>query len=82
MLRKLNTIIAIVALSVSFYHFFIHPIDLSTVYIFAFLVFMFLLYGLEKVKEKGGDKKLGYGYMVTSLILLSGIIVEIFKSIY
>ena len=62
-----------------FYHFFIHPIDLSIYYL---LACMFLLFGVEMVIEREGDKKLGYAYLFTTLILISGLLVDVFKNVY
>ncbi len=80
-LRTVNLIIATGALSIVFYHLFIDSIDLSMNIITSFLVLMFLLSGIENVKEKDRDKKLGYGYIFTSLFLCSLLIIEL-KSIY
>jgi hypothetical protein len=34
---------------------------------------MFLLFGIEKVKEKDGDKKLGYAYLIVALVFFTGL---------
>ncbi|MFQ3544603.1 hypothetical protein Q7A53_10975 [Halobacillus rhizosphaerae] len=77
--RKINKFLAIGILCAVFYHFFIHPIDLSINYLLACI---FLLFGVEMVIEKERDKKLGYAYLFTSLILISVILVDIFKNVY
>ena len=61
----------------AFYIFFIEKINLSTIFISTFLFIMFLLFGIEKIIEK--DKKLGYAYVVTSLVVFSGVLLELIR---
>ncbi|WP_430786956.1 hypothetical protein VBD025_15180 [Virgibacillus flavescens] len=75
-LRKLNFIIAIGVLSTMFYHYFIDRIDFSMNIISLFFALMLLLFGIEKVKEKDGDKKLGYTYLLVALVFFTGLIAE------
>jgi hypothetical protein len=76
---KINSIIAVVAIGASFYHFFIDSMELSMNIILSFLALMYLLFGIEGVKDKDRDKKPAYTYLVVALVLFSGLIMELFK---
>ncbi|MBP3953109.1 hypothetical protein [Bacillus suaedae] len=65
-------------MSTIFYHHFIDSIEFSMNILSSLLAIMFLLFGLEKVKEKDGDKKLGYAYLTVALVLFTGMILVIF----
>lgn len=80
-LRKVNSIVAIGILIAMFYHFFIDSIDLSMSIIYPFTALIFLQTGIENVKEKDGDKKLGYAYLVIVLLSFTGLILELVKFI-
>ncbi len=47
--------------------------------VLSFLAFMYLLFGIEGVKDKDRDKKPAYTYLVVTLVLFSGLIMELFK---
>jgi hypothetical protein len=76
---KIISIIAVVAIGASFYHFFIDSMELSMNIILSFLALMYLLFGIEGVKGKDRDKKPAYTYLVVALVLFSGLIMELFK---
>ncbi|MCT2536219.1 hypothetical protein NC661_16730 [Aquibacillus koreensis] len=79
LLQKLNLIIAIGVSITGFYHFFIDSIDLSMNIISSFLALMFLLFGIEKVKEKDGDKKLGYAYLIVAVVFFTELLFVYFS---
>ncbi|UOQ45924.1 hypothetical protein MUN89_08390 [Halobacillus salinarum] len=80
-LRKINIVIAIIGLSAGLYNWFIHGIDLSFNAITAFLIVMFFLFGMEYVLDKERKSKLGYGYIITSLILFSLLLIDLFRKV-
>jgi hypothetical protein len=78
-LRKVNLLIAVVALSVSFYHFFIENLELTNL---AFLLFavMFFLIGIEGVMDKDKDKKIAWANIVAGGIFFILLTKELFTS--
>ncbi len=76
-LRLVNFLIAILGMAGCFCIFFIKRIDLSSIFISAFLFIMFSLFGVEKIIDK--EKKLGFTYVVTSLVIFSGFLMEVIR---
>lgn len=64
----MNLFLAFVAIGMAFTHFFILPNAISSHFFISFLFVMFLLFGIEKIKEEQ-NKKLPNTYIVTAVIL-------------
>ncbi|TMU87045.1 hypothetical protein FGG79_02585 [Bacillus sp. BHET2] len=79
-LRRVNIVIGLVALTIGFYHFFIENIDFSMDRILLFLALMYALFGLEGVKGDEKNKVLAYTYLLVAVVIFSGLIIEFFKS--
>jgi hypothetical protein len=75
-LKKVNMLLAFIAMGAGFYHFFSNHLDFSSNSILSCLAIMFLLFGIEKVKEKEGDQKLGYVYLAAALVMTLGLMKE------
>ncbi len=69
LLRKVNLLLAIVAIGMAFNHFFILPNAISSQVFISFLFVMFLLFGIEKIREEEQTKKIANTYIVTAVIL-------------
>ncbi|MGG1685221.1 hypothetical protein [Pseudalkalibacillus sp. NRS-1564] len=68
-LRKVNLLLAFVAIGMAFTHFFILPNAISSQVFISFLFVMFLLFGIEKIREEEQNKKIANTYIVTAVIL-------------
>ncbi|WP_165995479.1 hypothetical protein [Bacillus sp. Cs-700] len=69
LLRKVNLLLAIIAIGMAFSHFFIFPNAISSQVFISFLFVMFLLFGTEKIREEKQNKKIANTYTVTAVIL-------------
>ena len=76
-LRLVNFLIAILGMAGGFCLFFIKSIDFSSISISGFLFIMFSLFGVEKIIDK--EKKLGFTYVLTSLVVFSGFLMEVIR---
>jgi hypothetical protein len=78
-LRKVNLLIAVVGLSVSFYHFFIENLELTNLSFLLFAVMYFLI-GMEGVIDKDKDKKLAWTNIGAGGIIFLLLTRELFTS--
>ncbi|WP_054636891.1 DUF3953 domain-containing protein [Thalassobacillus sp. C254] len=76
LLRIVNIIIAFIGLSGGIYHFLVEEIPVPTIAIFLFLSVMFLLNGIEEVKENKKDW-MGYIFIATAMFFAIGVITQL-----
>ncbi|KGP71033.1 hypothetical protein [Pontibacillus yanchengensis] len=79
--RVVNVIFALVALSLSFYHLVYNSISLPTNYINSFLAFMFLSFGIEDLLKQEKDKKPFNLYLLASIVLFAVLGAEMLKTL-
>lgn len=79
MLRKVNIVLPAIVLGLGLYHFLIIPVDWPIEVLFSLVALMFFFLGLEELRER---KKLRSGvYIFTSLVLVTGMVVDLVREI-
>ncbi|WP_345240473.1 hypothetical protein [Pontibacillus salipaludis] len=77
MLRKVNIVLPAIVLGLGLYHFLINPVDWPIEVLFSLVALMFFFLGLEELRER---KKLRGGvYIFTSLVLVTGMVVDLVR---
>ncbi|QST00916.1 hypothetical protein IMZ31_04920 [Pontibacillus sp. ALD_SL1] len=77
MLRKVNMVLPAMVLGLCLYHFIISPIDWPIEITFSLIALMNFFLGLEEFRDR---KKLRGGiYFFTSLVLVTGVIVDVVR---
>ncbi|MFI8684499.1 hypothetical protein [Rossellomorea sp. NPDC077527] len=74
MLKKVNIILAFVGMGACLYHFFIEHLDFSGTSILSCLALMFLLFGIDGIREKERDRKLGYAFLAAAMVMVIGLV--------
>ncbi|MCA0149918.1 hypothetical protein LCD52_14055 [Rossellomorea vietnamensis] len=73
-MKKVNIILAFMGMGACFYHFFIDHLDFSSTSILTCLALMFLLIGVEGIREKERDRKLGFALLTVVLLMVIGLV--------
>lgn len=77
--RRVNFTFAVVGL-VLFSLSLLNIIELSMQVMSLITFIMFLLFGIENIKDKDNDSNMGYTYVAASVLMLSFIIVDLLRN--
>ncbi|MFL8938043.1 hypothetical protein ACKA06_14720 [Rossellomorea oryzaecorticis] len=72
LLRKVNLVLALLGIGLGFTHFFIKGVQVPLYVSFAYLSIIFLLWGIQQVKDK--QLKSGYFYIVVAVFMSMSLI--------
>jgi hypothetical protein len=79
LLKKVNYILAIIGLGLAVTHFFIKAIELPTFIMLAFLLVLFLMTGIGKVKNR--EVKSGHFYIGTATIMSLAVLKDLYVNL-